>query len=272
MKTGSTKWKTIIALILIYVAIIFNQYWIWAGLFMVWIFPGLLINEVYLVETIKREEQPLLFYWVTLTWIGFALYSIFLSFAPVETYQLLSSPKYKQHKTAIYFTPKNSVMSTHTITDTLAFEKKSIPYKEQFVGLSIQTTFQNDQYKKDIDQLWDKFYQEDFSSVYSRVVTKDIYVVYHTYHDFNFEVLIGFKVDTNNQNVHSNYSLLSVPAQHYAVFSSNSDTSSHFITETWEKILDSDLPLSKTMDMERYQFDPKNHTLKTAQIWAAIHQ
>ena len=75
MKT-STKWRTIIALVLMYIAIIMNWQWTWGILFMLWVVPDIITGMTYFIEPIEKKDHPLL-YWVIITsWILMALYSI----------------------------------------------------------------------------------------------------------------------------------------------------------------------------------------------------
>ena len=71
-----SKWKTISALLLMALAIIFEWNWFWA----IFIFLGLIhvirSGEIHFVESVTKRETPKL-YWIMVTiWSLLALYSI----------------------------------------------------------------------------------------------------------------------------------------------------------------------------------------------------
>ena len=70
------KWKTILALILMAVAIWFNWSWFWA----LFIFLGLIhvirSGEIHFVESVSKKETPKLYWIMVAIWSLLALYSI----------------------------------------------------------------------------------------------------------------------------------------------------------------------------------------------------
>lgn len=74
MKT-SIKWRTILALILMYIAIFMNWEWVWGILFLSWVIPDIFSGVTYFVEPISKEQHPDLYWVVVYSWILMALYS-----------------------------------------------------------------------------------------------------------------------------------------------------------------------------------------------------
>ena len=68
------KWRTIVGLILMYIAVALNWQWIWGVLSLYWVLPGLYAGVTYFIEPIDRRENPILFWIIALTWIGFSIF------------------------------------------------------------------------------------------------------------------------------------------------------------------------------------------------------
>lgn len=77
------KWKTIVALIVIYLAIVFGWTWVWGVLFLMWTYSALLTGHTHLVEDISKDENPVLFLLIVMTWIGLSLLLIIDYFYPL---------------------------------------------------------------------------------------------------------------------------------------------------------------------------------------------
>ena len=70
------KWKTIAALAIVYLAVIFGWSWVWGLLFIMWTIPALYSGQTHLVEPINRDQNPILFWLIIGTWIGLSLFMI----------------------------------------------------------------------------------------------------------------------------------------------------------------------------------------------------
>ena len=70
------KWKTLVALILLVLSVIFDWNWFWA----IFIFIGLIhvirSKEIHFVESITRNETPKLYWLMVIIWSLLAIYSI----------------------------------------------------------------------------------------------------------------------------------------------------------------------------------------------------
>lgn len=70
------KWKTIVALAIVYAAVVFGWSWVWGLLFIMWTIPALYSGQTHLVEPINRDESPSLFWLIIATWIGLSVFMI----------------------------------------------------------------------------------------------------------------------------------------------------------------------------------------------------
>ena len=82
----SQKWPSLLALPVLMVATINNIYSIWGVLFVYWGLRSLFSGEVYLVESIERDKNPILFWIISAMWIGFGIMYIIADLYP-EYYQ-----------------------------------------------------------------------------------------------------------------------------------------------------------------------------------------
>jgi len=70
------KWKTIVALSLLFFAIIFNWNWFWAVFILLGLIHIIKSEEIHFVESVTKKEHPKL-YWVMIAiWSLLALFSI----------------------------------------------------------------------------------------------------------------------------------------------------------------------------------------------------
>ena len=74
---GKTKWRTIIGLLIIYGAAIFNWQWIWGIFSLYWIIPDIFTGVTYFIEPISRREHPVLYWLILITWVAFSVVMFF---------------------------------------------------------------------------------------------------------------------------------------------------------------------------------------------------
>jgi len=77
-KSTSIKWRTIIGLIFIYLAVWFNWQWAWGILFLLWVIPDLFTGVTYFMEPIEKTENPMLYWIIIVSWILMSFYSILI--------------------------------------------------------------------------------------------------------------------------------------------------------------------------------------------------
>ena len=73
---SSSKWRTILGLIFIYIAMWFDWQWAWGLLFLLWVIPDLITGVTYFMEPIEKKKNPILYWIIILSWILMSLYSM----------------------------------------------------------------------------------------------------------------------------------------------------------------------------------------------------
>ena len=73
-KQRDIKWRTIIGLILLAAAMVMNWTWMWGLLFLYWVIPDLFTGVTYFIEEIRKDEHPILYWIIVVTWISLSLY------------------------------------------------------------------------------------------------------------------------------------------------------------------------------------------------------
>ncbi|MEQ6123753.1 hypothetical protein AAON49_06090 [Pseudotenacibaculum sp. MALMAid0570] len=71
-----SKWRTVVALALMYTAIFMSWEWIWGILFLYWVIPDIFSGVTYFIEPIFKRENPTLYWVIIITWIVLAFYSL----------------------------------------------------------------------------------------------------------------------------------------------------------------------------------------------------
>lgn len=82
----SIKWRTILGLILIWLATWFNLQWIWGILFLIWVVPDLMSGVTHFLEPIEKAENPILYWLIMASWLVMCAYSIATLFMPELNY------------------------------------------------------------------------------------------------------------------------------------------------------------------------------------------
>ena len=80
------KWRTILGLIFLYIAMWFDLQWAWGLLFLLWVIPDIMTGITYFMEPIDKDENPILYWIIILSWILMSLYSIATLFYPEWKY------------------------------------------------------------------------------------------------------------------------------------------------------------------------------------------
>ena len=83
---SSIKWRTILGLVCIYIAMWFNWQWAWGMLFLLWVIPDLITGVTYFMEPIEKKENPILYWIIIFSWVLMSLYSIATLFFPELKY------------------------------------------------------------------------------------------------------------------------------------------------------------------------------------------
>lgn len=72
----------VIALILIYVAVVMNWTWFWGVLFLFWSLPAIFTGEVHLIGMVAKKKNPVLFWLIVITWLWLSAYVLLSPFFP----------------------------------------------------------------------------------------------------------------------------------------------------------------------------------------------
>lgn len=70
------KWKTILALILLILAVIFEWNWFWAFFILMGLLNVLNSKSIHFVEEVSLEESPKLYWTMVVIWSLLALFSM----------------------------------------------------------------------------------------------------------------------------------------------------------------------------------------------------
>lgn len=86
MKPSHIKWRTVVALILMYIAMFMNWEWAWGILFLFWVIPDIFSGVTYFIEPIEKKQNPILYWVIVVSWILMAIYSFSVLFIDYEQY------------------------------------------------------------------------------------------------------------------------------------------------------------------------------------------
>lgn len=283
------KWRALLGLILIYVAIFMNWNWIWGILFFIWVIPDLFTGVTHFMEPVEKKENPVLYWAVIVSWIGMCAYMIAASFFPQVInygYEMTNppsistqsvgeyKPQYDNQTAALPMTKASEEnISEQKKPDTTAvLEYKTYNQKETeyFIGVSMETSFEQGIYLQHIEELWDYFYKNDISPAISNIVDESIYVIYSDYDKPElgyFKMTIGYRTSDIN-DIYEGLTGIEIPPSMYAVFESEKDHE-NFPTEMWPKVMNSDLNRASTYDLEVYHLD-KNYEVEKSELRIAI--
>lgn len=82
----SFKWRSIVALILMYVALLMNWEWAWGILFLFWVIPDLFTGITYFIEPISKKENTVLYWVIISSWVLMSIYSLSTLFIDYSEY------------------------------------------------------------------------------------------------------------------------------------------------------------------------------------------
>jgi len=78
----SVPWKSCLALAALWGATLLEQEWVWGVMFLLWAIPALKYGRVFLLEDVRRDRYPVVFWLIVFTWIGLSLLLIVYDLAP----------------------------------------------------------------------------------------------------------------------------------------------------------------------------------------------
>jgi predicted transcriptional regulator YdeE len=121
------------------------------------------------------------------------------------------------------------------------------------VGISVRTSNQNGQSKKDIDELWFKFMDDSLIKQIPDRASNDVYCVYTDYetdHTGKYTAVLGCKVNSLT-NINNSFRAVGISAGKYQVYSLKNKLS-EVISAAWQQIWESDINRKYTADFDLY--------------------
>lgn len=288
MKTAQLKWRTIIGLIIILIAIVFNWNWMWGILFLLWVIPDIKNGYTFFIEPINKKDHPLLFWIIVIMWLLMSVYFLMEPFIPQiheRIYKashssevvLVESSLAPQFTQRIKHAPE-PIKKTETIeqiekpNDTLAYQKKLVN-KFSIAGVSLVSSTFNDMVVKDLDELWEYFYQNDIGRYIPHKDDQKIYVLFSNYDNPEVSAItitIGYKVKAK-EGIHKDIDQVDIPSMYFGIIQIDPPFEQN-TAKTWEQIYASELDRSNTFDLEVYTYNEETLNPEKAQIWAGLEK
>lgn len=78
----NTKWPTVVSLVVLVTATWFEWYWVWGLLYLYWAVQSVGVGEAFLVQTVRRDGNPVLFWSVSAMWFILAVLVIVTDLFP----------------------------------------------------------------------------------------------------------------------------------------------------------------------------------------------
>ena len=284
MNTIQHHWKSLVGLVLVALALIMNWNWMWGALFLFWLVPSLITGVAYLGEPIERKQTPFLFWFVTVLWLGLSGYMAVEPLLPVE-YRTTTTASIEE----LNRVPKDAVPAVALgdyqdpvpvakdvlpppAIDSLGYQNYRSP-EQHFIGVATPTTYQGDQYLKDMEELWAWFMENDISEGIPNIVDERVYLVYSDYdqpNDGDFKMTLGYRTKDLSY-IYEGLEGLTIPATDFAVFTMEKGADPEtFIGNTWQQVATSNLPRANQYDVEVYQFDEKATKITGAELRVSI--
>ena len=74
-----TKVPTVVALVVLLVATALGWFWVWGVFFFYWAVVGIVTQQAFVVQTVRRRESPVLFWVISVSWLALACLTILSS-------------------------------------------------------------------------------------------------------------------------------------------------------------------------------------------------
>ena len=86
-RVSQSKLPTVVALAVLLIATWMDWQWVWGVFFLYWAVLGIVTRQAFVVGTVEQDENPVLFWLISVTWLVLAALSIFYDLFP-ETARL----------------------------------------------------------------------------------------------------------------------------------------------------------------------------------------
>lgn len=144
------------------------------------------------------------------------------------------------------------------------------PFK--IIGISIQTTNENNQASKDIAALWGRFMEENLLTKIPNKACSDIYSLYTSYegdHTQPYTTILGCRVE-NLDEIPVGMIGKSIVGGKYFKTSTKGDLMQGLIVKQWEKIFGMDLDRTYVADFEIYGKKAQNPSAAEVDVFVGI--
>ena len=72
----NSKLPTVVALAILLAATLVGWYWVWGLFFLYWAIASIIMRQAFVVQIVYRDENPVLFWLISITWLVLAIVSI----------------------------------------------------------------------------------------------------------------------------------------------------------------------------------------------------
>ena len=76
-----TKIPTVVALVVLLAATAVGWYWVWGVFFLYWGIAAIVMRQAFVVQTVRQDEKPVLFWFICATWIILSVVTILADLA-----------------------------------------------------------------------------------------------------------------------------------------------------------------------------------------------
>ena len=142
----------------------------------------------------------------------------------------------------------------------------------QIIGISVRTTNENEQAKKDIGELWSKFMSENMLEKIPNIKDETIYAVYTDYEgDYTkpCTTILGYKVNTLDV-IPDGMVGIEIEKEVYNKFIAKGDLTDNAVIDKWVEIWNMDIDRAYTADFEMYGEKAIDPTNGEAEIYISI--
>lgn len=301
------KVRSIIGLLLLYIAVFMDWQWVWGILFLIWVIPDLVTGKTYFMEAIEKKSNPVLYWAIVLSWIWMSAYMLASATFPQLIGQAVQ-PVWKSQAVGSYIErnsppvfaagesdnhehfsdakasagSKDSDADAGRLAQTrnqavkpipnsakLEYKVWDQPQKQYFVGLSATFNAQDPELQKHTEELWQYFYENDLSQVISDIEDERVYFVYSPVDkQQTYTATLGFRTKSIDK-VYEGLTGIEVPSGQYGVFEHKGKGYEQFLSQRWAEIYESDLPIDQGYSMEVYSLDA-NYNVSNTEIRVPI--
>ncbi len=75
--TQTIRWRAILGLAMVAVAVVTEANWIWGILFLIWVVPDLWRGSTHFLEYVERHRNPVVYWLIMATWLSLTIYLLF---------------------------------------------------------------------------------------------------------------------------------------------------------------------------------------------------